>query len=337
MAAEGESTRDPQPPNRWGRKQKPKQQRQTSWRERPRAAEHCPLEKADKTPIFPPLSSLRANRTPAWSGQAAVTIYSAGDPLPSARRLSPNAETQPCGPGVAAAGAVPPGLLAVETFSRKRSPQCLKRATPRRRAAAASAAGCACSNTPPRGKRRSSATAGGPPSRRSGKWPTPLLLGLDALRAARSGGRDGSRALESAQLDRPAAEAIKQHARARTCAVWREYRLRVAVPKARWRREAGADHRGGQASVTTCRSAVHLLRLGERERPSPSASTHTSGKTYALSDSRLRSSRILRALIIDRGIGPKLALSVMSGIDPPDLVRAIKAQDVARLPDPRGR
>ena len=31
------------------------------------------------------------------------------------------------------------------------------------------------------------------------------------------------------------------------------------------------------------------------------------------------------------GIGPKLALAVLSGIDPAELIRAIKAQDVARL------
>ena len=40
---------------------------------------------------------------------------------------------------------------------------------------------------------------------------------------------------------------------------------------------------------------------------------------------------LFERLISISGIGPKLALSVLSGMEPPDLVRAIKAQDVARL------
>ena len=40
---------------------------------------------------------------------------------------------------------------------------------------------------------------------------------------------------------------------------------------------------------------------------------------------------LFERLISISGIGPKLALSVLSGIEPPALVRAIKAQDVARL------
>ena len=40
---------------------------------------------------------------------------------------------------------------------------------------------------------------------------------------------------------------------------------------------------------------------------------------------------LFERLISISGIGPKLALSVLSGIETPDLVRAIKAQDVARL------
>ena len=40
---------------------------------------------------------------------------------------------------------------------------------------------------------------------------------------------------------------------------------------------------------------------------------------------------IFERLISVSGIGPKLALAVLSGIEPPDLVRAIRAQDVARL------
>ena len=40
---------------------------------------------------------------------------------------------------------------------------------------------------------------------------------------------------------------------------------------------------------------------------------------------------LFERLISISGIGPKLALSVLSGIEPADLVRAIKAQDVARL------
>ena len=40
---------------------------------------------------------------------------------------------------------------------------------------------------------------------------------------------------------------------------------------------------------------------------------------------------LFERLISISGIGPKLALAVLSGIETPDLVRAIKAQDVARL------
>src|SRR5687767_9260406 len=40
---------------------------------------------------------------------------------------------------------------------------------------------------------------------------------------------------------------------------------------------------------------------------------------------------LFERLISISGIGPKLALAVLSGIEPPDLVRAITAQDVARL------
>ena len=40
---------------------------------------------------------------------------------------------------------------------------------------------------------------------------------------------------------------------------------------------------------------------------------------------------LFERLIAINGIGPKLALAVLSGIDPADLIRAIRAQDVARL------
>jgi Holliday junction DNA helicase RuvA len=40
---------------------------------------------------------------------------------------------------------------------------------------------------------------------------------------------------------------------------------------------------------------------------------------------------LFERLIAVNGIGPKLALAVLSGIDPGELVRAIRAQDVARL------
>ena len=40
---------------------------------------------------------------------------------------------------------------------------------------------------------------------------------------------------------------------------------------------------------------------------------------------------LFERLISISGIGPKLALAVLSGMESPDLVRAIKAQDVARL------
>lgn len=40
---------------------------------------------------------------------------------------------------------------------------------------------------------------------------------------------------------------------------------------------------------------------------------------------------LFERLISISGIGPKLALAVLSGIEPPDLVRAITSQDVVRL------
>ena len=40
---------------------------------------------------------------------------------------------------------------------------------------------------------------------------------------------------------------------------------------------------------------------------------------------------LFERLISISGIGPKLALAVLSGMEPPDLVRAIKSQDVPRL------
>ena len=40
---------------------------------------------------------------------------------------------------------------------------------------------------------------------------------------------------------------------------------------------------------------------------------------------------LFERLISINGIGPKLALAVLSGIEPSDLIRAIRAQDVARL------
>jgi Holliday junction DNA helicase RuvA len=41
--------------------------------------------------------------------------------------------------------------------------------------------------------------------------------------------------------------------------------------------------------------------------------------------------RLFERLIAISGIGPRLALAVLSGIDPADLVRAVQAGDVARL------
>jgi holliday junction DNA helicase RuvA len=40
---------------------------------------------------------------------------------------------------------------------------------------------------------------------------------------------------------------------------------------------------------------------------------------------------LFERLIAINGIGPKLALAVLSGIEPADLIRAIRSQDVARL------
>jgi Holliday junction DNA helicase RuvA len=40
---------------------------------------------------------------------------------------------------------------------------------------------------------------------------------------------------------------------------------------------------------------------------------------------------LFERLIAISGVGPKLALAVLSGIEPPDLIRAVRLQDVARL------
>ena len=41
--------------------------------------------------------------------------------------------------------------------------------------------------------------------------------------------------------------------------------------------------------------------------------------------------QVFERLIAISGVGPRLALAVLSGIEPPDLVRAIRSEDVARL------
>jgi Holliday junction DNA helicase RuvA len=41
--------------------------------------------------------------------------------------------------------------------------------------------------------------------------------------------------------------------------------------------------------------------------------------------------QLFERLIAVNGVGPKLALAVLSGIEPPALVRAVRSQDVARL------
>ena len=46
---------------------------------------------------------------------------------------------------------------------------------------------------------------------------------------------------------------------------------------------------------------------------------------------------LFERLIAISGIGPKLALAVLSGIEPADLIRAIRSQDVARLTEDSGR
>ena len=72
--------------------------------------------------------------------------------------------------------------------------------------------------------------------------------------------------------------------------------------------------------------------VGEPGRPSRCASTPTcGGRDRALRIRDLARTALFERLISISGIGPKLALSVLSGIETPDLVRAIKAQDVARL------
>ncbi len=61
---------------------------------------------------------------------------------------------------------------------------------------------------------------------------------------------------------------------------------------------------------------------------------HTHVREEALSLFGFRTAleqKIFEQLIGISGIGPRLALAVLSGMDPPELVRAVRQQDVARL------
>ena len=60
--------------------------------------------------------------------------------------------------------------------------------------------------------------------------------------------------------------------------------------------------------------------------------THVREDTIALYGfASMLEQELFERLISISGIGPKLALAVLSGIDPTELVRAIRSQDVARL------
>ena len=88
------------------------------------------------------------------------------------------------------------------------------------------------------------------------------------------------------------------------------------------------------ASATTspcrCRPSTGWASAGAESR---SASTRTCAKTRwrCTGSRRGLEQELFERLIGVSGIGPKVALAVLSGIEPPDLVRAIERGDVARL------
>jgi Holliday junction DNA helicase RuvA len=60
--------------------------------------------------------------------------------------------------------------------------------------------------------------------------------------------------------------------------------------------------------------------------------THVREDTIALYGFATRAEQdLFERLIAINGVGPKLALAVLSGIEPAELVRAVRSQDVARL------
>ena len=88
------------------------------------------------------------------------------------------------------------------------------------------------------------------------------------------------------------------------------------------------------ASATTCRCRCRRSTCSaSRARRSRCGSTRTCAKTSSRSTGSPRrlEQDLFERLISISGIGPKLALAVLSGIEPAELIRAIRTQDVARL------
>ena len=89
-----------------------------------------------------------------------------------------------------------------------------------------------------------------------------------------------------------------------------------------------------RVSATTCRSRCRRSTgLVSRGLTWPSAFTRTCGRTplALFGFATLLELQLFQRLIGITGIGPRLALAVLSGIEAADLVRAVRQGDVARL------
>ena len=166
-----------------------------------------------------------------------------------------------------------------------------------------------------------------------------LLLGLDrGAAAARRGRRAGGGHLPRAQR-RAARRTRSLRRRAREAARRRRAGASTdhdCVPARPARRESSrtASSSTSAASATTC--PCRCRRSTRSATPAPTwrcaIHTHVREDTLALYGfGTALEQQIFERLIGISGIGPKLALAVLSGIDVADLVRAVQAGDVARL------
>ena len=178
-----------------------------------------------------------------------------------------------------------------------------------------------------------------------------LLLGLDAMPdAARRGRCAGGRHLPRAQRRRtPAREALARAApsqgrrAARTPKSWREYDRDTMIAFLRGRlaeKQPEPDHRRrGAASGTTspCRSRPTTRWRTRGGRGAARAHARARRHAGALRVCDGLELQIFERLISISGIGPKLALAVLSGIESPIWCGAVQVGDVARLTAHPGR
>ncbi len=88
------------------------------------------------------------------------------------------------------------------------------------------------------------------------------------------------------------------------------------------------------ASATTCRCRSRRSTAWASPAPAVALRIHTHVREDVIAlygFSTPLEQDLFERLIAISGIGPKLALAVLSGIEPADLIRAIRTQDVARL------